>query len=215
MTPKLDIALSTVAVGADRVERLFVEISAAIETGRAHSALRLADVVRRMVPDSMDARLVYARLLARCGDQAAALSALDAFNSVEVRAARVDLLSQLGQIDEARRIAIDLLDHSAVDQIEGFAAALEILCRASAGVHSGWVGLDSSLHLVGQARGGAVLQIDFREGSERCVVPGPSGAALQPFRYLVDSRHGGPLRVVCDGEGLLGVPVSWPPDFAA
>lgn len=195
-----------------RLTVLFDGVAAATEQRRFPDALRLADSARRLAPEHPTANLVFARALLQNGAARAAVAALQGREDVESRVLRLEAADRAGLTQVALDICERLLASVAVDAIPAILPAVSGLWRKHGDRHPGWVGIDSTLRLVGEAPAGAVALIE--QGGESLGHVSPAGSAGAPASFARPvPPAAGALTVRVGARELLGSKLPWPPDF--
>ena len=204
--------LSRPSVGSGRLGRLFTDISCAVDQGHLRAALRLADCARRSAPANPTCVLLHAKLLIRLGVGSEAAERLRGRKEPEAILARAEALYLQRLFHEAEACVETLLRRHAVNSVEGLNAFASRLCRAKS-ESAGWVGVDTSLRLLGEVRTGGRLSI-------HC-----AGKTYHPATYMVDCREfdafefrlptgfQSRIKVFVDKQELLGSEIAWPPEF--
>ena len=206
-------APSPAAAGGSSLEPLFAGIADALERQDLTLALRLADRARRIAPADVHCRLLYARILIRCGQAGDALAYLTDEKAPDVLLARGMALLALKRLDKAREACNSLLARYCVDAVEGlrdFASSL-----VENGELPGWIGLDAELRFTGEIRGESArelfvvhkslvpLRITERAGMFSTFVSGEVSGTVAPVKARAGTRE------------LLGSGLLCPPDLRA
>jgi GT2 family glycosyltransferase/glycosyltransferase involved in cell wall biosynthesis len=213
MTSALATRLASPLKQASRLERVFLEIADATERGSLSAALRLADSACRIAPDNPIAGVVHARLLIRCGSYAEALALLDRSELASAVATRAEALCHLGRFEEAVSHCLNLLTKYAIDCVDGLPRALALVCQLEPLRFPGWVGIESSLCLVGMAPGRSCLDLAHGGRNVSFTVPATTNGRLDHFQIPLDRASSGQVRICGEFGALLGSPLSWPPEF--
>lgn len=205
------IALNT----ESRLALLFRRASTAIESGRYDSAARLAESAWRFAPLNATALLLHCRLLLKVGAARAAVDLLRDRDDPQSLTVLAEAACAASLFDVAQQASRSLLHRFAVDGLEGLASATELLCQAVPERFPGWIGVSSTLRLIGAAPAGSTLTIELgaRELG-RIEISGKRGA-LGAFSIAMPVDRPGVVRARADRVELLGSGLHWPPDFRA
>jgi GT2 family glycosyltransferase/glycosyltransferase involved in cell wall biosynthesis len=197
-----------------RIESLLGDIARAIDRKDLSTALRLADRVRRVAPKDRAITLLYARLLVEAGYANLALDSLKGQVGPDILLVRGLALLELGLLPEAAESCASLLHSFSVSAIEGLSLFASRLCRNQGGAYpQGWVGIDDSLTLIGEASRSSRLVVECADGTRTPVKVEDGPDDLAPFSCRLSPEASGPVRILADDSELLGSGLSWPPDF--
>ena len=196
------------------LERLLSDVARAVENSQLPAALRLADRAWRMAPRDPIAVLLCARLLVMLGRAPQALGLLKNREEPEAIVLRGEALCSLQLLDEASQACRRLLHKFALDSVEGLAHLASGLCRRPVDSrYPGWIGVDNRLHLIGQVRSAAPLEI--RISNRICepltVVDLEDGN--RSFEFDLPRDVSGEVTARSADSFLLGSGLRWPPDF--
>ncbi len=199
--------------GASRLESLFGDMARAVEEGRLKDAIRLADCTCRIAPANPTCLLVHAQLLMRLGDASEAAERLRGRNEPDAMVARGEALCMLGAFDDAAAASVEmLLRRSAVDSVENLRRLAARLCRAPS-KFPGWIGVDTSLRLVGEVRSGIPVAIAY---ADRVCYPPISAVdreGLDSFELEIPAGVSTRIMAFRGDLPLLGSGFAWPPEF--
>ncbi len=198
--------------GRSRLEHLLEELLAATERGDIPGALRLSDAARRIAPADPTTAVVHARLLMRLGHFERALELLAQYKSPNAMAVLAEVLCHMGRHLEASSLCGLLLAKHSVDCVESLESALTLLCLGP-GTSPGWIGVDSSLCLVGKAPAGSRLEWEQAATRGRITLPVSGTDRFVPIRLPLCASSGAPVIVYGDDGPLLGSPLARPPEF--
>lgn len=196
-----------------RLRVLFGLIARAADQQQFPLALRFADSALRFAPDNPTAILIHARLLLRTGEAGAAAERLRGRDDPESLLVFADAALQAGYIDEARSACTGLLARYAVDSLPGLSSLASRQCRADLDRYPGWVGIDSHLRLVGEAKSGSLAMVDQGQRPPRPTTTTAAPGPLWAIAHELDRTIEGPIRVRVGGRELLNSGLAWPPDF--
>jgi GT2 family glycosyltransferase/glycosyltransferase involved in cell wall biosynthesis len=201
-----------VKVDSTHLAQIFERVSTATDRGDHVEALRLADGARRLAPEHPDAQLVYARALLNDGRAAAAAECLAGREDPESLVLRAEASQAAGRGDDAIRTCCLALTRFAVDSVPGLAALAGRLCRANPERFPGWMGLDSTLKLVGELTGVSAAIVNWCNASIGRISIRPDTS----LEFSVDvpaHLEPGTLKVRAGDSDLLGSGLRWPLDF--
>jgi GT2 family glycosyltransferase/glycosyltransferase involved in cell wall biosynthesis len=201
-----------VKVDSTHLAHIFERVSNATDRGDHREALRLADSARRLAPDHPDARLLYARALLLDGRAAAAAECLAGREDPDSLVLHAEALRAAGRGDDAIRTCCLALTRFAVDAVPGLAVLAGRLCRANPGRFAGWMGLDSTLRLVGELTGVSAAVVNWCNASIGRISIAPEASP----QFSVDvppHLEPGTLNARAGDSELLGSGLRWPLDF--
>ncbi len=199
--------------GESNLSVLFDRVATAIEHGHYRSAIKLADSARRYAPQNSTAILLHSRLMLEMGAAREALDALRERDDAESLMLQTEAACKAGLPREAGRFGQSLLARFAADSVEGLPRAAARLCGHYGHVFPGWVGVDSSLRLVGELPAGSVARI-HHDGTCVGEIESPAARHLPTaFSEVLPRGRTGPLRISVGERELLGSGLHWPPDF--
>jgi GT2 family glycosyltransferase/glycosyltransferase involved in cell wall biosynthesis len=197
-----------------RFESLFDEMAVSIERGQIASALRLADRARRIAPCNPLCHVLNAQLLILSGAPRQAVELLQGKSDPEAIVTRGQAFQAQGLLGQASECCLDLLRRFAVDSVAKLRDFASGICQVR-GSHEtpGWIGVDSGLRLVGEARNSSRLDIRVSDGFSASVACAEEPGGFAAFEYSLPNGVSGAVTACVDGEALLGSGLSWPPDF--
>jgi GT2 family glycosyltransferase/glycosyltransferase involved in cell wall biosynthesis len=197
-----------------RLERIFFEVSLALDCGQLHLAIRLADRARRISPQNATCILLNARLLMRAGMAVQAAKLLHDVHTPRARIARAEALFRAGDSNQASDVCGSLLRSFAVDALEDLSILAGRLCGAELGAaFPGWIATNSKLQLVGEIRAGSRPGIYAEGDSYAAAVRPGSRAGFDSFLCDLPSSVSGSIIAFAGGRQLLGSAFPHPPDF--
>jgi GT2 family glycosyltransferase/glycosyltransferase involved in cell wall biosynthesis len=205
-------SLLPLRIETSRLEGLFAGMASAVEEGRLKDAFRLADCTCRIAPANTTCRVVHARLLIEAGAASEAAERLRGLDEPDAVLARAEGLCAQGCLEDAAASVEDLLRRLAVDSVENLGRLSARLCRASS-KFPGWIGIHSSLRLVGEVRNGIPVAIAFGGNIRHPTVSkaGPDG--MVSFELDMPANASGQIAAFSGPFHLLGSALKWPPEF--
>jgi GT2 family glycosyltransferase len=203
--------LSSPSVGVS-LGRLLADIARAVDQGHLKAALRLADSARRYAPANPTCLLLHAKLLIRLGVGSEAAERLRGHSEPEAVLARAEALYLQQLCSEADACFETLLRRYAVNSVEGLLTFARRLCRAKK-ESAGWVGVDTSLRLVGEVRTGSRLSIACSEKTYEPATNVVDRGGFDAFAFQVPAGFSGRIKVFAGNQELLGSEIAWPPEF--
>jgi GT2 family glycosyltransferase/glycosyltransferase involved in cell wall biosynthesis len=197
-----------------RLELLFDEVASAIDSGQFAAALRLADRARRLAPHNPLCNVLYAQLLIMLGAAAEAANLLQGQSDPEAVVTRGEAFRAQGLLQPASECCVDLLHRFAVDSVGKLRHLASGICRVRASHEiAGWIGVDSGLRLVGEARSGSRVDIHVSDGFCQSVVCTEQAGGFAAFEWALPAGVSGVVTVCVEDKALLGSGFPWPPDF--
>lgn len=201
--------------GETRLSLLFDRIALAVQQRQCWSAFKLADSARRFAPQNPTAILLHSRLMVEVGAAREALFALQGRDDADGLVLQVEAACKAGMQQKANLFGRSLLARFATDAVAGIPETAARLCGHYANLYPGWVGVDTSLRLVGEIPNGSVARIYHDAASlgkiEALSVGGPRAA----FSHTLSPGRFGRVRVCVGERELFGSGLQWPPDFGA
>jgi GT2 family glycosyltransferase/glycosyltransferase involved in cell wall biosynthesis len=204
--------LSPSEVGGSRLQSLFAGIANAVEEGRLKEALRLADCACRNAPANPTCHLIHARLLMRLGSASEAIARLRGREEPDAIVARAEALCVQGALDDAAASTEGLLRRFAVDSIENLRPLASRLCRPP-GPFPGWVGVDTSLRLIGEVQNGIPVAIAYAGRIRHPAISAVNSNGLTSFEFEIPAGVSGQITAFSGHLPLLGSGFNWPPEF--
>ncbi|MGP0074275.1 MAG: glycosyltransferase [Bryobacteraceae bacterium] len=184
----------------------------AVEQGRPKDALRLADCACRIAPANPTCRLVHARLLIQLGGASEALDRLRGREEPEAVVTHAEALCLQGLLDDAAASVEGLLRRFAVDAVENLRPLAARLCRTS-NKFAGWIGVDTSLRLVGEVRRGIPVSIAWAGRICHPSISAVDRDGVASFHFDMPAGVLDRVTAVRGDVPLLGSGFAWPPEF--
>jgi GT2 family glycosyltransferase/glycosyltransferase involved in cell wall biosynthesis len=197
-----------------RLEGLFSGISAFIEANDLTAALRLADCASRIAPDDAQCTLVHARLLIKLGLPHEALRRLLNRREPEAIVERAFALHLMRSDREAVELCETLLASVALDSLSRLKELASTLCWADSDSGlAGWVGVNTSLHLQGEARYDRPLTVKLDDSFLSASIIDANEDLFYSFLVELPAGRSGRISISSGGREFLGSDFIWPPNF--
>ena len=224
MAPARPSAVKPVAhplAAAERAELhlkdLLQTVNGAIRTRDLDRALRAADRVWRHARDDAQITHLYARLLIRTGEHAAALRLLATLPpDPDIAAQTVECLLAAGETDAASARLAAALRQYCVEPGGPLAEAARRMIEATAHGCRGWIGVGPTLELVGAVLGAppnAHIELSGADPRVATATLRASSSASATFRLAPPQQAHDALDASVAGVPLLGSGLRLPPEF--
>jgi GT2 family glycosyltransferase/glycosyltransferase involved in cell wall biosynthesis len=197
-----------------RLEGLFSGISAFIDENDLVPALRLSDCASRIAPEDAQCALVHARLLIELGFARDALRHLLNRREPEAIVERAFALHLMRFDREAVELCETLLAGFALESVGRLRELASTLCRTESDSGSaGWVGVNTSVHLEGEAKCGSPLIVTLDDSILSPRVIDANRRGFYSFQVEVPAGRSGRVLISSGDRRFLGSGFAWPPDF--